>query len=141
MEALAIALVTALATKAFEKAGEKLGENTTEKATGLIKSLFKPDELISLNLSADHLSEPIQQGKLIGKLEDRLADKTDIARQLQTLIDKLNDSSDAKIITERVSDDSDVKSEIETASTSKGNSEITTKDISSSKVESVIKRN
>jgi hypothetical protein len=141
MEALAIALVTALATKAFEKAGEKLGENTTEKATGLIKSLFKPDELISLNLSADHLSEPIEQGKLIGKLEDRLANQTDIAGQLQALIDKLNDSSDAKIITERVSDDSDVKSEIETSPTSKGNSEITTKDITGSKVTSTIKRN
>ncbi len=96
MEALAIALVTALATKAFEKVGEKLGENTTEKATGLIKSLFKPNELISLNLSAEHLSEPIEQGKLIGKLEDRLANQSDIAQQLQTLIDALKAHSNAE---------------------------------------------
>jgi hypothetical protein len=93
MEALATALVTALATKAFEKVGEKLGENTSEKATGLIKSLFKPNELISLNLSAEHLSEPIQQGKLIGKLEDRLANQPDIAQQLQVLIDVLKEQS------------------------------------------------
>ncbi len=93
MEALAAALVTALATKAFEKVGEKLGENTTEKASGLIKSLFQPNELISLNLSADHLSEPIEQGKLIGKLEDRLAKQPDIARQLEALIVDLKENS------------------------------------------------
>lgn len=93
METLATALVTALATKAFEKIGEKLGENTTEKATSLIKNLFQPNELISLDLSAEHLSEPIEQGKLIGKLEDRLVKQPDVAQQLQALIDALKEQS------------------------------------------------
>ena len=142
MEALALALTTALATKAFEKFGEKTGENISNTATELVKSLFKPDELITLNLSADHLSQPIEQGKLIGKLEDRLANNSEIANQLQALLDKLNDaSSDAKVTTRRVSDGSDVKSEIETSSTAKGNNEILTEDIESSKVTSTIKRN
>ncbi len=142
MEALAMALVTALATKAFEKFGEKTGENISNSATELVKSLFKPDELITLNLSAEHLSQPIEQGKLIGKLEDRLANNSDVANQLQALIDKVNNaSSDATITTKRVSEGSDVKSEIETSSAAKGNNEILTEDIERSNITSTIKRN
>ena len=142
MQALAMALVTALATKAFEKFGEKTGENISNTATELVKSLFKPDELITLNLSAEHLSQPIEQGKLIGKLEDRLANNSDVANQLQALIDKVNDaSSDATITTKRVSEGSDVKSEIETSSAAKGNNEILTEDIERSNITSTIKRN
>ena len=142
MEALAMDLVTALATKAFEKFGEKTGENISNTATELVKSLFKPDELITLNLSAEHLSQPIEQGKLIGKLEDRLVNNSDVANQLQALIDKVNNaSSDATITTKRVSEGSDVKSEIETSSAAKGNNEILTEDIERSNITSTIKRN
>ena len=66
IEALAAALVTALATKAFEKAGEKVGEESGNTALSLIKGLFTPDELITLNLSADALQDPKAQGKLEG---------------------------------------------------------------------------
>jgi ORF6C domain len=93
MEVIATALAIALATKAFEKIGEKTGENIQEKATSLIKGLFQPNELIALNLSAEHLSQPIEQGKLIGKLEDRLAKNPDIAQQLQTLLDSLKEKN------------------------------------------------
>lgn len=47
--------------------------------------------MISLNLSAENLSEPLAQGKLIGKLEERLANQPDIAKQLQDLVDRLNE--------------------------------------------------
>lgn len=81
----ATALVTALATKAFEKVGEKTGE----KALDLIKSLFTPDEMITLNLSTEALQDPKAQGKLEGKLEDRLAAHPDIAKQLEALLAQL----------------------------------------------------
>ncbi len=89
VEALAASLVTALATKAFEKAGEKVGEKTGETALSLITGLFTPDELITLNLSADALQDPKTQGKLEAKLEDRLAAHPDIANQLEALLAKL----------------------------------------------------
>ena len=89
VEALAASLVTALATKAFEKAGEKVGEKTGETALSLIKGLFTPDELITLNLSADALQDPKAQGKLEAKIEDRLATNPDIANQLEALLAQL----------------------------------------------------
>ena len=89
IEALAAALVTALATKAFEKAGEKVGEESGNTALSLIKGLFTPDELITLNLSADALQDPKAQGKLEGKLEERLSANPDIARQLEALLASL----------------------------------------------------
>ena len=89
MEALAMALVTALATKAFEKFGEKTGENISNTATELVKSLFKPDELITLNLSAEHLSQPDEQEKLVKSLETRLPNNPDVAQQLQALLEAL----------------------------------------------------
>jgi hypothetical protein len=96
MEALAVALATAFATKAFEKIGEDSGKNLLEAATGLVKSLFKPDELVTLNLSADHLSEPVAQGKLIGKLEDRLTNNPDVAQQLQVILETLKAQSNSE---------------------------------------------
>lgn len=89
IETLAASLVTALATKAFEKAGEKVGEKSGENALSLIKGLFTPDELITLNLSAESLQDPKAQGKLEGKLEDRLAAHPDIAQQLESLLAQL----------------------------------------------------
>ena len=89
IEALATALVTALATKAFEKAGEKVGEESGNTALSLIKGLFTPDELITLNLSADALQDPKAQGKLEGKLEERLTANPDLARQLEALLASL----------------------------------------------------
>ena len=87
--ALATSLVTALATKAFEKAGEKIGEKTGETALTLIKGLFTSDELITLNLSAEALQDPKAQGKLEGKLEERLAANPDVARQLEELLKQI----------------------------------------------------
>lgn len=78
-------VVTALATGAFEK----LGEKGTENALSLVKGLFTPDELITLNLSAAALQDPKAQGKLEGKLEDRLAAQPDIAKQLEELLAQL----------------------------------------------------
>ena len=89
IEALAIALVTALATKAFEKAGEKVGEESGTTVLSLNKGLFTPDELITLNLSADALQDPKAQGKLEGKLEERLTANPDLARQLEALLASL----------------------------------------------------
>ena len=78
-------VVTALATGALEKLGEKGAEN----ALSLIKGLFTPDELVTLNLSAEALQDPKVQGKLEGKLEDRLAAQPDIAKQLEALLTQL----------------------------------------------------
>ena len=89
IEALAASLVTALATKAFEKAGEEVGKESGTTALGLLKGLFTPDELITLNLSADALQDPKAQGKLEAKLEDRLANNPDIAKQLEALSSQL----------------------------------------------------
>ena len=89
IEVLAASLVTALATKAFEKAGEKVGEESGTTALSLIKGLFAPDELITLNLSADALQDPKAQGKLEAKLEDRLTAHPDIAKQLEALLAQL----------------------------------------------------
>ena len=140
MEVLAIALTTALATKAFEEIGEKTGENLLETATELVKSLFKPEELVTLNLSADHLSDPVAQGKLIGKLEDRLVSNPDVAQQLEVLMEKLNAASDVTITNKKISNDSDVKNEVELSSASTGNNEILNEDIDRSKVSNTIKR-
>lgn len=85
MTALATAAVTALTTKAFEEIGKESG--TT--ALSLIKGLFTPDELTTLNLSAEALQDPKAQGKLEGKLEDRLAAHPDIAKQLEALLANL----------------------------------------------------
>ena len=89
IETLATALVTALATKAFEKAGEKVGEKSGETALSLVKGLFAPDELITLNLSAEALQDPKAQGRLEAKLEDRLAAHPDIAKQLEAWLEQL----------------------------------------------------
>lgn len=78
-------VVTALATGAFEK----LGEKTSEIALGLVKGLFTPDELITLDLSAEALQDPKAQGKLEGKLEDRLVAHPGIAQQLEALLTQL----------------------------------------------------
>ena len=92
IEALAAGLVTALATKAFEKAGEELGKESGTTALSLIKGLFTPDELVTLNLSAEALQDPKAQGKLEGKLEERLAAHPDIAKQLEALLASLSRS-------------------------------------------------
>ncbi len=89
IELLATAAVTALATKAFEKAGEEIGKESGTTALSLIKGLFTPDELITLNLSAEALQDPKAQGKLEAKLEDRLAAHPDIAKQLEALLAQL----------------------------------------------------
>lgn len=89
MEPLSIVLVTAFATKAFEKMGEKTGENVLGKATDLVKSMFKSDELITLNLSAENLSQPVEQEKLVKSLETRLPNNPDVAQQLQALLEAL----------------------------------------------------
>jgi hypothetical protein len=89
IEALAASLVTALATKAFEKAGEEIGKESGTTALSLIKGLFTPDELTTLNLSAEALQDPKAQGKLEAKLEDRLATHPDIAKQLEALLAQL----------------------------------------------------
>ena len=83
--AIAELIVTALATGALEKVGEK----SAESALSLIKGLFTPDELITLNLNAEALQDPKAQGKLEGKLEDRLAAHPDIAQQLEALLAQL----------------------------------------------------
>lgn len=89
LEALAASLVTALATKAFEKAGEEVGKESGTTALSLIKGLFTPNELITLNLSAEALQDPKAQGKIEGKLEERLAAQPDIAKQLEALLAQL----------------------------------------------------
>jgi hypothetical protein len=89
IEALAASLVTALATKAFEKFGEKVGEKSGETALSLVKGLFTPEELITLNLSAEALQDPKAQGRLEAKLEDRLAEHPDIVRQLKAWLEQL----------------------------------------------------
>ncbi|MBL8206386.1 MAG: hypothetical protein JNM09_19265 [Blastocatellia bacterium] len=89
LEALATSLVTTLATKAFEKAGEEVGKESGTTALSLIKGLFTPDELITLNLSAEALQDPKAQGKIEGKLEERLAAHPDIAKQLEALLANL----------------------------------------------------
>ena len=89
IEALAVSLVTALATKAFEKAGEEVGKESGTTFLSLIKGLFTPDELVTLNLSADALQDQKAQGKLEAKLEDRLAAYPDIAKQLEALLASL----------------------------------------------------
>ncbi|MFN7929816.1 MAG: hypothetical protein U0Y68_18095 [Blastocatellia bacterium] len=89
IEALAASLVTALATKAFEKAGEEVGKESGTTVLSLIKGLFTPDELTTLNLSAEALQDPKAQGKLEAKLEDRLAAQSDIAKQLEALLSRL----------------------------------------------------
>jgi hypothetical protein len=83
--ALATAAVTALTTKAFEEIGKESGTTVLS----LIKGLFTPDELTTLNLSADALQDPKAQGKLEGKLEERLAAHPDIAKQLEVLLASL----------------------------------------------------
>jgi hypothetical protein len=89
LEILAASLVTALATKAFEKVGEEVGKESGTTFLSLIKGLFTPDELTTLNLSADALQDPKAQGKLEGKLEERLAANPDIAKQLEALLASL----------------------------------------------------
>jgi hypothetical protein len=89
LEILAASLVTALATKAFEKVGEEVGKESGTTALSLIKGLFTPNELTTLNLSADALQDPKAQGKLEGKLEERLAANPDIAKQLEALLASL----------------------------------------------------
>lgn len=83
--ALAAAAVTALTTKAFEEIGKESGTTVLS----LIKGLFTPDELTTLNLSAEALQDPKAQGKLEGKLEDRLSAHPDIAQQLEALLASL----------------------------------------------------
>ena len=90
---LATSLATTFANKAIEKIGENAGENLLETAKGLVKSLFKPEEMITLNLSADHLSEPVAQKTLIRKLENGLMNNPDVAQQLQTLLESLKEQS------------------------------------------------
>ncbi len=89
MEPLTIALTTAFATKAFEEMGKKTGENVLEKATELVKRLYQPEELITLNLSADHLSQPIQPSDPLAKLDERLTTNPNVAQQLITLLEAL----------------------------------------------------
>ncbi len=86
METLAASLVVALATKAFEKLGEASADSFVEK----IKGLFKADELTTLDLSAEKLNDPKEQGRLEVKLEDRLKleENSETAKALQALIDK-----------------------------------------------------
>jgi hypothetical protein len=89
IEELAASLVTALAAKVFEKAGEKLGEKSGETALSLVKGLFSPEELITLDLRAEALQDPKAQGRLEAKLEDRLAAHPDIAEQLEAWLERL----------------------------------------------------
>ncbi len=82
LETLAAGLVKALATKAFEKVGEK----TAEAVWGKVKSLFTVEELTTLNLTESGLQDPKTQGKIEGKLEDRLAANPEIAKELEAML-------------------------------------------------------
>jgi len=94
IEVLAASLVTALAAKVFEKAGEKVGEKSGETALSLVKGLFTPEELITIDLSAEALQDPKAQGRLKAKLEDRLAAHPDIAKQLGAWLEQLPKAED-----------------------------------------------
>ena len=107
-------------------------------------NIFQGNDIITLNLLAENPEDAKTQGKLEGIIETRIGDDASFEDKLKRFIEELKKSfpSDAKIVTEQISEDSEITSEIETSPTAKGNSEITTKDVSKeSKVKSTIKRN
>lgn len=86
--AIVAALVPYLAT-----GGEKLVEKTVEegfenraKIWQKVKGLFPDNELTTLNLFAENPDDPKLQGKVEGKLEDRLANNLNVAEELEKLL-------------------------------------------------------
>lgn len=88
----ALAVITVL-TPYLVKGGEKLIEKTAEegfeqraKIWQIVKGLFVEDELTLLNLFEENPDDARIQGKLEGKLEDRLKQNPDVAKQLEELL-------------------------------------------------------
>ena len=105
--------------------------------------IFHGNDIITLNLLAENPEDAKTQGRLEGIIETRIGDDPGFEDKLKRFIEELQKAfpSDAKIVTERIFEKSEIKSDIETSPTAKGNSEITTKDVTKSKVTSTIKRN
>ena len=101
MDVVTIATVASSAVTALvsflTKGGETLAEKAAEegfKKRGeiweIVKGLFVEDDLIITNFSANPADEKTQ-GKLEGKLEERLKDNPEIASNLDKLIKRLEE--------------------------------------------------
>lgn len=91
--ALATAAVTELVPYVLAKGGEKLIEKAAEegfeqrgKIWQLVKGLFLEDELTLLNLFEENPEDAKTQGKLEGKIEDRLKQNPEVAAQIEKLL-------------------------------------------------------
>jgi len=97
MDYATIATMCITALSPFVKKGvEKLVEKTAEEGFNerkaiweKVKSLFKDDDLILLNLLQAAESDVKEQGKLEGKLEIKLEANPDVAEELESLLAKL----------------------------------------------------
>src|SRR5688572_7720914 len=75
------------------KGGEKLAEKAAEegfeqrhKIWGLVKGLFTEDDMITLNLFEQEPSDARIQGRFEMKLEDKLRENQEVAKELEQLL-------------------------------------------------------
>jgi hypothetical protein len=93
---LAVAAIVPLLQKGAEKLVDKTAEEGFEqrgKIWNLVKGMFAEDDLTLLHLFEQNPEDARTQGKLEGKLEERLKANPDIAAQLEELIKTINQTS------------------------------------------------
>jgi hypothetical protein len=124
----------------FAKGAEKIVDKSAEeifaqrgKIWESVKGLFVADEMTTLNLFAENPEDAKMQGKLEGKLEERLKDNPETVKDLEALLGKLEKSISSRIISERIKD-SDVSSKLKRSGDGGGDASIETRDVSGSKI-------
>lgn len=138
---MALTALSPLVKIGFEKGFEKLGEKTAEAGFNerqaiweKIKGLFQADDLTLLNLLQDAGSDVKAQGKLEGKLETHLEAHPEVAKDLETILTKLKESSSTKITNEEIAD-SEIKNRLKRDAGQRGEAVINNSDVSGSKID------
>lgn len=116
----------------LEKIADKSGEEIFAqrgKIWDAVKGVFVEDDLTLLNLFAKNPEDPKTQGKLEGKLEERLKTNPEAVAHLEEMVNKLKEMS-AEITNEQI-EDSTIDNEMKRG---EGRAAITNRGIRGSKI-------
>ena len=144
MDPATIGLIVSALVPFLKKGGEKLVDKIVDegfaergKIWESVKGLFSGDDLITLDLLAENPDDLKLQGKVEGKLEDRLKNDPEAAAELEKLLAELKRATSTEIINEEITD-SDVKNKLKRAAGSEGRAAIENEKIERSRIDNEI---
>lgn len=129
-----------LGSKALNKLAEKGGEEVFNQRGAIlekVKNVFFGEELTALDLLAENPEDLKTQGKLEGKLEERLKANPEIAADLEAMLARLEKAVSTQINNERIQN-TEMSNKIKRSGEGGGDAAINNKDISGSKISNEI---